>query len=200
MFTGIVKSVGRLAGATQSGAARELSFTTGGLDTAGWRVGDSICVAGVCLTMEEIEPGRFSAAISPETLARTTLGTLAHDDPVNLEPALLAGDPLGGHHVTGHVDGVARVASIDEDSGSLGIEADVPAGLARFIAPQGSVALDGVSLTVNSVADRRFRVTVIPHTRSVTTLGGLRAGGRLNLEVDLVARYLARLLDARGGK
>lgn len=200
MFTGIVKSVGRLIDATPDGAARGLSFSTGGLDTAGWHVGDSICVAGVCLTMEQVAAGRFSAAVSPETLARTTLGALARDAPVNLEPALLAGDPLGGHQVTGHVDGVARIASIDEHAGSLGIEIDVPAELARFIAPRGSVALDGVSLTVNSAADRRFRVTVIPHTRRVTTLGGLRAGGLVNLEVDLVARYLARLLDARGGQ
>lgn len=199
MFTGIVKAVGRLVDATPGGAARELWFTTGGLDTAGWRAGDSICVAGVCLTMERVAPERFSAAISPETLGRTTLGALAQDAPVNLEPALLAGDPLGGHLVTGHVDGVAQVASVDEDAGSLGIEIDMPAALARFIAPQGSVTLDGVSLTVNSVTDRRFRVTVIAHTRRVTTLGGLRAGSLLNLEVDLVARYLARLQDARGG-
>src|SRR5512134_263487 len=106
MFTGIVKSVGHLIDAGQSGAAREFSFATGALDTAGWRVGDSICVAGVCLTMERVAPGRFWAGISPETLGRTTLGALAHGDKVNLEPALLAGDPLGGHHVTGHVDGV----------------------------------------------------------------------------------------------
>lgn len=198
MFTGIVRSVGHLIAAARSGAAQQFTFATGGLDTAGWRAGDSVCVAGVCLTMERVAPGRFSSGISPETLGRTTLGGLAHGDPVNLEPALLAGDALGGHQVTGHVDGVARVASIDEDSGSLGVEIDVPAGLARFIAPQGSVALDGVSLTVNSVADRRFRVTVIPHTRRVTTLGALRPGGLLNLEVDLVARYLARLVDARG--
>jgi riboflavin synthase len=200
MFTGIVKSIGRLVDMSQSGAARELSFETGGLDTAGWRVGDSICVAGVCLTMERISPGRFSASVSPETLGRTALGVLVRGAPVNLEPALVVGDPLGGHHVTGHVDGVARVASTAEDAGSLAIALDAPAGLARFIAPRGSVALDGVSLTVNTATDCRFRVTVIPHTRRVTTLGGIRAGDGLNLEVDLVARYLARLVDAQGGK
>lgn len=199
MFTGIVRSIGRLIDTGQSGAAREFSFETGGLDTAGWRIGDSICVSGVCLTMERVAPGRFSASISPETLARTALGTLAHGDPVNLEPALVVGDPLGGHHVTGHVDGVARVASIEEDSGSLGIALDAPAELARFIAPRGSVALDGVSLTVSAVTDRGFRVTIIPHTRRITTLGGIRGGDSLNLEVDLVARYLARLVDAQGG-
>lgn len=199
MFTGIVKSVGRLIEVTRSGAAQEFTFATGGLDTAGWRAGDSICVAGVCLTMARVAAGSFSAGLSPETLGRTTLGALAHGDPVNLEPALLAGDPLGGHLVTGHVDGAVRVASIDEDSGSLGIEVELPAALAPFVAPQGSVALDGVSLTVNSATDRRFRVTIIPHTRKVTTLDGVRAGSLLNLEVDLVARYLARLVEARGG-
>jgi riboflavin synthase len=156
-------------------------------------------VSGVCLTIEEFSDGRFAASLSPETLERTTLHRLRPGDAVNLEPALAVGDPLGGHHVTGHVDGMVRVASIDEDSGTLGAAFDAPADLARFIAPRGSVALDGVSLTVNAVSDRRFRVTIIPHTRSVTTLGAVCVGDLLNIEVDLVARYLARLVEARDG-
>lgn len=197
MFTGIVKSMGRVA-AVREGAARRLAIDTGGLATAGWKAGDSIAVSGVCLTLVAVADGRFEAEISGETVGRTTLGRLAPGDRVNLEPALGAAEAIGGHLVTGHVDGVASVRDCSEEGGSLRATVEAPAALARFIAEKGSIALDGVSLTVNRIEGRAFGVDLVPHTRAVTTLGELAAGRLLNLEVDLVARYLDRLLESRG--
>lgn len=197
MFTGIVKSMGRVA-AVREGAARRLAIDTGGLATAGWKAGDSIAVSGVCLTLVAVGDGRFEAELSGETVGRTTLGRLAAGDRVNLEPALGAADAIGGHLVTGHVDGVASVRDCSEEGGSLRATVEAPAALARFIAEKGSIALDGVSLTVNRIDGRAFGVDLVPHTRAVTTLGELAAGRLLNLEVDLVARYLDRLLESRG--
>jgi riboflavin synthase len=197
MFTGIVKSMGRVA-AVRDGAARRLAIDTGGLATAGWKAGDSIAVSGVCLTLVAVADGRFEAELSGETIGRTTLGRLAAGDRVNLEPALGAADSLGGHLVTGHVDGVASVRDCSEEGGALRVTVAAPAALARFIAEKGSIALDGVSLTVNRVDGCEFAVDLVPHTRTVTTLGELAAGRPLNLEVDLVARYLDRLLESRG--
>lgn len=196
MFTGIVRGIGRIvAGATP---AARLSIDAGSLPTAGWQAGDSVAVSGVCLTIVALAGARFDAELSPETLARTTLGGLATGARVNLEPALAASDPLGGHFVTGHVDGVARVAQLEESGGMLRARIDAPAELARFIARKGSVALDGVSLTVSAVEGARFVIDLVPHTRAATTLGALAPGQPLNLEIDLVARYLDRLLTARG--
>ena len=197
MFTGIVKSMGRVA-AVCEGAARRLAIDTGGLATAGWKAGDSIAVSGVCLTLVAVADGRFEAELSGETVGRTTLGRLAPGDRVNLEPALGAADAIGGHLVTGHVDGVASVRDCSEEGGALRATVEAPAALARFIAEKGSIALDGVSLTVNRIDGREFGVDLVPHTRAVTTLGELAAGRALNLEVDLVARYLDRLLESRG--
>jgi riboflavin synthase len=197
MFTGIVKSMGRVA-AVREGAARRLAIDTGGLATAGWKAGDSIAVSGVCLTLVAVGDGRFEAELSGETVGRTTLGRLAAGDRVNLEPALGAADAIGGHLVTGHVDGVASVRDCSEEGGALRATVEAPAALARFIAEKGSIALDGVSLTVNRVDGCEFGVDLVPHTRAVTTLGELAAGRALNLEVDLVARYLDRLLESRG--
>jgi riboflavin synthase len=197
MFTGIVKGIGRIVSARSADGALELAIDTGGLATGSWHAGDSICVAGVCLTAARVDAGRFAACVSRETLSCTALGSLVPGDPVNLEPALAAGDPLGGHYVTGHVDGVARVAGVAEDAGSLRLTIEVPPLLARYLAPKGSVTLDGVSLTVNELADDRFGVNLVPHTRAITTLGGLRVGRAVNLEVDVLARYLERLLDAQ---
>jgi len=197
MFTGIVKSVGRVA-AIRDGAPWRLAIETGGLATADWKPGASVAVSGVCLTLVAVAEGRFEAELSGETMARTTLGRLAAGDRVNLEPAVGSADPLGGHLVTGHVDGVASVRDSREAGGALRATIEAPAALARFIAEKGSVALDGVSLTVNRVAGREFSVDLVPHTRAATTLGELAAGRALNLEVDLVARYLDRLLEARG--
>jgi riboflavin synthase len=198
MFTGIVTSVGRVAAVGGGGNARRLSIETGGLSTADWHVGDSVAVSGVCLTLVAIAPGRFDAELSGETLARTTLRRLAAGSAVNLEPAVAAGSALGGHLVTGHVDGVAIVRACAEEAGSLHAEIEAPAELSRFIAEKGSVTLDGVSLTVGRVAGASFAIDLIPHTLKATTLSSIAPGQALNLEVDLLARYLDRLLEARG--
>jgi riboflavin synthase len=198
MFTGIVASVGRVAAVGGGANARRLSIETGGLSTADWHVGESVAVSGVCLTLVAVAPGRFDAELSGETLARTTLRRLAAGSAVNLEPAVAAGSPLGGHLVTGHVDGVATVRACAEEAGSLHAEIEAPAELLRFIAEKGSVTLDGVSLTVARVAGASFAIDLIPHTLKVTTLGSIAPGQALNLEVDLLARYLDRLLEARG--
>jgi riboflavin synthase len=200
MFTGIVRSVGRVAVIDSgSGGSRRLAIDTGGLSTGGWQRGDSIAVAGVCLTAVTLSDGHFEAELSGETLARTTLGRLAAGSAVNLEPALRASDVLGGHFVTGHVDGVARVRDCREERGVLTATIEVPDALARFIAAKGSIALDGVSLTVGRVTGAAFVIDLVPHTRAVTTLGALAPGNELNFEVDLVARYLDRLIESRGG-
>lgn len=197
MFTGIVRVVGRIVAISRAGGALELTIGTGGLATGGWRAGDSLCVAGVCLTATRIAEERFFAAVSRETLQCTTLGSLAPGAAVNLEPAVGAGDPLGGHHVTGHVDGVARIIAAREDAGSLRLSIEAPPPLLRFLAPKGSVTVDGVSLTVNRVDGSTFEVNLVPHTRTVTTLGTLASGATVNLEADILARYLERLVDAQ---
>jgi riboflavin synthase len=197
MFTGIIKVVGSIVETSRAGGALELTIDTGGLATDGWRAGDSLCVAGVCLTATRIAAGRFFVNVSRETLQCTTLGSLAPGAAVNLEPALAAGDPLGGHYVTGHIDAVARVGGRHEDAGSLRLSLEAPTALLRYLAVKGSVTLDGVSLTVNELADDRFCVNLVPHTRAVTTLGAVRVGQAVNLEVDVLARYLERLLDAQ---
>ena len=199
MFTGIVKGLGRIV-ERRDGTAHRLSIDTGNLPTAGWRVGDSVAVSGVCLTVVAVAGSRFDADLSPETLARTTLGKLANGTRVNLEPALAASDPLGGHFVTGHVDGIAHVLEVNEAGGALHTSIEAPAELVCFIARKGSVALDGVSLTVGEIEGTRFAVDLVPHTRAATTLGRLSAGQPLNLEIDLVARYLDRLLAARDAR
>jgi riboflavin synthase len=198
MFTGIVTAVGKVVAVHAAGSPRQLTIEAGVQAGPGWRIGDSVAVSGVCLTLAAVEGGRFSADLSGETLSRTTLGALVPGSVVNLEPALAAGGALGGHLVSGHVDGVATVRECREADGALQATVEAPAALARFIAEKGSVTLDGVSLTVGRVAGTGFEVTLVPHTRSVTTLGDLAAGRRLNLEIDLIARYLDRLLVARG--
>src|SRR5690606_9596009 len=149
------------------------------LDLRSQRIGDSICVQGVCLTVVELEDGAFAADVSRETLRLTTLGELREGSPVNLEPALRAGDPLGGHLVSGHVDGVAEVVSVSGDARSMRVVFRVPAHLSRYIARKGSVAIDGVSLTVNDVEGTTFGVNLVPHTQEVTTLGALAPGARV---------------------
>jgi riboflavin synthase len=165
------------------------------MDMSGVRVGDSICVQGCCLTATELLGRAFAADVSLETLGLTTLGEFKAGAPVNLEPSLKAGDALGGHLVSGHVDGVAKVIAVSGDARSQRVRISVPPELARYIARKGSVAVDGVSLTINDVAGAEFGVNLIPHTQSVTTLGRLAAGVRVNLEVDQVARYVERLLQ-----
>ncbi|HEV3180356.1 MAG TPA: riboflavin synthase [Steroidobacteraceae bacterium] len=194
MFTGIIQDVGRVQASEPRGGDLRLLIACTRLDMSGLRVGDSICVQGCCLTATEVQGRTFSADISRETLELTTLGELRPGAAVNLEPALRAGDALGGHLVSGHVDGVARILEASGDARSRRLTIGAPAPLARYLASKGSVAVDGVSLTVNAVDATSFGVNIIPHTQTATTLGALSVGARVNLEVDQVARYLARLL------
>jgi riboflavin synthase len=197
MFTGIVLDVGRIEARTKPAGDARLTISVNTLDLSRVSVGDSICVQGVCLTALAITGRTFEADVSAETLSHTTLGELEAGSRVNLEPALRVGDPLGGHLVSGHVDGAGQVISVSEDAGSLRVTIEAPQALARFIARKGSVTVDGVSLTVNEVDGLRFGVNLIPHTRTATTLSRLSAGVRVNLEIDQVARYVERLLAVR---
>ena len=194
MFTGVVQDVGRVLSRELRGGDVRLRIGCQQLDLSGARVGDSLCVQGCCLTAIELEGNAFAADVSRETLALTTLGELAPGAPVNLEPALRAGDPLGGHLVSGHVDGVGRITAVASEARSQRLTIAAPARLARYLASKGSVAVDGVSLTINSVEGASFGVNIIPHTQSATTLGQLAAGARVNLEVDQIARYVQRLM------
>jgi riboflavin synthase len=196
MFTGIVQDIGQVTSREMRGVDARLVIATKNFDLSDTAIGDSISVQGVCLTVVSLAPGAFTADVSHETLSLTTLGELNAGSPVNLEPALRAGDRLGGHLVSGHVDGVAQVAATSRDGDSLRVKVTVPAELARYIARKGSVTVDGVSLTVNEVEGATFGVNLIPHTQAVTTLGRLQPGTRVNLEVDQMARYAERLLGA----
>lgn len=195
MFTGIVTAQGTITGIEELGGDCRLTISCPDLHLQNARPGDSICVSGACLTMLDPGPDGFSADVSQETLSLTTLGELGEGGNVNLELALAAGERLGGHLVTGHVDGMARLVSRHADARAERLAFEVPPPLARYVARKGSVCLDGVSLTVNEVDGCRFSVCLIPHTLDVTTLGELGIGERVNLEVDLVARYLERLND-----
>lgn len=201
MFTGIVTDVGRVREVkTAPGRDARLVIETA-YDTATIAVGASISCAGCCLTAVDKGPGWFAAEASAETFACTTLGGWKAGTRVNLERALKAGDELGGHLVSGHVDGVAAVVEARPEAGSLRLTFALPRGLGRFIAAKGSIAIDGCSLTPNEVVDRgedtRVALNLIPHTQSVTTLGALAPGARVNVEVDLMARYVARLNETR---
>jgi riboflavin synthase len=196
VFTGIVQDVGRVKAREDRGGDAYMVIAFDQMRSSDFRIGDSICVQGCCLTAVELPDGAFTADVSRETLSLTTLGDLAVGSPVNLEPSLKAGDALGGHLVSGHIDGLAEVVSIVGDARSSRIKIAVPADLARYIARKGSVAVDGVSLTVNEVEGNVFGVNIIPHTQTVTTLGKLVVGSRVNLEVDQVARYVERLVGS----
>lgn len=193
MFTGIVQDVGLIAAIERRGGDVRLRVGVDRLPLASCRDGDSVAVGGVCLTVLEVGPGGFAADVSVETLTHTTLGEAAAGDRVNLEPALRAGDALGGHLVSGHVDGIGQVVALQGDARSVRVTFEVPHALAKYVARKGSIAIDGVSLTVNEVDGDRFGVNLIPHTQQVTTLGELRPGRRVNVEVDQVARYVERL-------
>ena len=194
MFTGIVQAMGRIQELTRKGDDARLRVDVDKLDLSTVEIGDSISVSGVCLTVIAMQEGMFSADVSAETMRCTTLGELRPGDRVNLEKSLTLATPLGGHLVSGHVDDVAEVKMRDEVGQSLRYVIAAPASLARYIAAKGSVCIDGVSLTVNEVRDADFEVNIVPHTLRETTLGSLASGDRVNLEVDLMARYVERLL------
>jgi riboflavin synthase len=197
MFTGIVTDVGRIAGVAQNGDTRvriDCAYDADGID-----IGASIACAGVCLTVVDRGPrdggAWFDVDASAETLSKTNLAAWAEGVRVNLERALKVGDELGGHVVTGHVDGVAEVVSVAKEGDSTRVTFRAPEGLARFIAEKGSVTLNGTSLTVNEVEGATFGVNLIPHTKEVTTWGEVATGDRINLEIDVLARYVARLAE-----
>ncbi|MBP7608394.1 MAG: riboflavin synthase [Steroidobacteraceae bacterium] len=194
MFTGIVQGVGTVRAIEPRGGDVTLVFDTAGVSLADIEPGGSVAVSGVCLTATRFDAASFAADVSRETLSLTTLGDWVVGSRVNLEKALLAGQALGGHYVTGHVDGVGQLVSRHDDARSVRMEFRVPPELARYIARKGSICIDGVSLTVNGARGDRFDVNLVPHTLEVTTLGGLQAGSRVNLEVDIIARYVERMM------
>lgn len=196
MFTGIVQDVGRIAALEARGGDLRVTVEVDRLSLAQTRAGDSIAVAGVCLTVLDLTSRTFAADVSNETRSLTTFGDFVVGARVNLEPALRAGDALGGHLVSGHVDGLGTVLDLGGDARSMRVRFRAPNALARYLARKGSVTIDGVSLTVNEVEGEVFGVNLIPHTWTVTTLGELTPGRRVNLEIDQVARYVERLLGA----
>lgn len=194
MFTGIIEAVGRIESCERRGGDVRLGVACGDLDVADIKRGDSICVNGVCLTAVTLSDQGFVADVSAETSARTLLGELRIGAPVNLEKALLPTTRMGGHLVNGHVDGVGTVVSRRDDGRSVRFVIRAPRALARFLAEKGSIAVDGISLTVNEVMGSEFGVNIVPHTLRHTVMDGYRSGARVHLEVDVVARYLERLL------
>ena len=194
MFTGIIQSIGKISQIQPKGGDFRLTLSTGKLPLADVKLGDSIAVSGVCLTAIELGDGQFSADVSRETLSRTTLGNMKPGSSVNLELALTPTTRLGGHIVSGHVDGVGEVVQRSADARSVRFVIEAPANLAKYIAEKGSICVDGVSLTVNGVDGKRFDLNIVPHTLAETTMEEFQPGRKVNLEVDLLARYLERLL------
>ena len=192
MFTGLVECTGLLRTQSERSPGLRLGFDA---PFEGLALGESVSVSGACLTVVEARPRGFEVDVTVETLDKTTLGRLSPGDAVNLERAVRAGDRIGGHFVTGHVDGIAEVLHTERAGDALNVRVGAEPSLVRFVAAKGPVALDGVSLTVNTVESAAFSIMLIPHTLAVTTLKGIAPGRLLNLEVDLVARYVARLLE-----
>jgi riboflavin synthase len=195
MFTGIIIATGRVVSLAEKGGDLEMGIDAAALEDARMALGDSVSVQGACLTVARKQGTSFFADVSRETMAKTTLGTLSRGSKVNLEPSLRAGDALGGHMVSGHVDAVGKLRTLVQDARSWRMEFELPGSLMRFVAPKGSICINGVSLTVNQVDGRSFDVNIIPHTLKVTTLGELKAGDGVNIEIDVIARYLARLMS-----
>ena len=196
MFTGIITDVGRIRSLTQEGDLR--AEITTAYDTSAIDMGASIACDGVCLTVVDLGPDWFAVQVSAESVSKTAIGLWAEGRPVNLERALRVGDELGGHIVSGHVDGVAQVTGLFDEGDSTRMQFRAPGELAKFIAPKGSVALNGTSLTVNEVDGDTFGINLIPHTKTVATWGDVREGDPVNLEIDTLARYVARLAEAGG--
>jgi len=199
MFTGIIQDIGRIEALEPRGGDLRLTVGVDRLDLARTGIGDSIAVCGACLTVVALQPRAFSADVSRETLAHTTISQWRPGRRVNLEPALRAGDALGGHLMAGHVDGVAEVLARSGDARSQRLRLRVPPPLGRYVARKGSVSLDGVSLTVNAVQGQEFEVNLVPHTLAVTTLDALAVGEQVNFEADMLARYIERLAEAAAG-
>ena len=197
MFTGIIQAVGKIEALTPQGGDLRLSIGTGDLPMQDVKLGDSISVSGCCLTVIAKHDKGFDADASRETLSLTILGDLKAGSPVNLEKAMTLGTPLGGHLVSGHVDGLGLVKSRREEARSVRFDIQAPQALKRYIVHKGSMCVDGVSLTVNSIEDDTFDVNIIPHTMAHTTFGQYQPGSKVNLEVDVIARYVERMLGER---
>jgi riboflavin synthase len=195
VFTGIIQAVGRVAAIEAGALDVRLRIETGKLPLDGVALGDSIATSGVCLTVTELPGDGYWADVSPETLSLTTLGRKAVGDPVNLETSLTLNTPLGGHLVSGHVDGVGAIEAIEEEARFWRVRVAAPENLARYVAMKGSICVDGTSLTVNKVDGRRFELTIIPQTWEETVFSDYEVGSAVNLEVDVIARYLERLMQ-----
>jgi riboflavin synthase len=196
VFTGIVRELGSVA--SVQGGPQGLALEIGAPETAATSaVGDSVSISGVCLTVESLDAGRLSVHAVPETLARSTLGSLSAGDPVNVEPAVRAGEPLGGHYVQGHVDAVGRVQSVEAEGEGLRVFVEAPDDVLRYCVEKGSITVDGVSLTVAELAPDAFAVALVPHTLEATTLARLAPGRPVNLEADVLAKYVERLVRSR---
>jgi len=194
VFTGIVRERGRIAAVEGDGDARRLDVDAPAT-AAQLAVGDSVSIGGCCLTATAVSNGQFSVTAVPESLSRTTLARLAPGDEVNLETATRAGEPLGGHYVQGHVDGIGTVVSVEPEEEGTRIRIEAAPALLRYCVEKGSIAVDGVSLTITALRDGAFEVALVPHTLEQTTLGGLEPGVEVNLEVDILAKYVEKLLD-----
>jgi riboflavin synthase len=197
MFTGIVRELGRVVSAEGGTAGRTLVVETPAA-AAGLGVGESIAINGVCLTAESVAGSRVSLQAVPETLSRSTLGDLVAGDAVNVEPAVRAGEPLGGHFVQGHVDAVGRVQSVEAEGDGLRVFVEAPQEVLRYCVEKGSIVIDGVALTVAELGEEEFAVALVPHTLEATTLSALAPGRQVNLEADVLAKYVERLLEPRG--
>jgi len=200
VFTGIIEAVGKISKIEPVGGDVKMTIETGTMDMSDVKLGDSIACNGVCLTAIELPGSAYVADVSGESLKVTTLGTLKEGSPVNLEKALRLQDRLGGHLVSGHVDGVGKVVSIEQDARSWRYRIEAPKDIARYIAAKGSICINGISLTVNEVDDLVFGVNIVPHTRQETTIKTFEIGTEINLEVDLLARYLERMLQAEASE
>jgi riboflavin synthase len=194
MFTGIVRERGRVASVEGDEKARRLEIDAPGI-SAQLAIGDSVSIGGCCLTATAVSNGHFSVTVVPESISRTTLARLSAGDEVNLETAARAGEPLGGHYVQGHVDGVGRVASVEPEEEGARLWVESPRELLRYCVEKGSIAVDGVSLTISALRDGAFEVALVPHTLEETTLGRLEMGDEVNLEVDVLAKYVEKLID-----
>lgn len=195
MFTGIIEATGKLAAVVQRGNDISVTIESAELDFSDVKLGDSIACNGVCLTVTHLAPHSFNADISSETLAHTLFGHYKTGQQINLEKAMLPTTRMGGHIVSGHVDGVSQVIKIEQSGRASNIWLSLPATLARYVAAKGSITVDGISLTVNELNHDAFRLTIVPHTAAHTTIAALKAGSKVHLEVDLIARYLERLLS-----
>ena len=200
MFTGIIEAVGKIEARSQEKGEWRLKFFTGDLDLSDVKIGDSIAVSGCCLTVVEKHSTAFLADVSNETMRCTALGTLEIGSAVNLEKAMLATDRFGGHIVSGHVDGVGQLIKVENEGQSIKMTFKIPSNLSKYVAAKGSICVDGTSLTVNEASDDYFAVNLIPHTQDETISGSYEIGNSVNLEVDIIARYLERMNEDLNNK